>query len=466
MLKSLPTPDRADAARLRRMRTSVAGVFAGVFAVVAVLTVSGCSHFTDVAPPSNIVDPGTAASQEAAVGMYTGALYKAALAFAGNSGLINTSFAAVSGLFSDEFAASAAGSDGDYDTHHITAQEEVGAGPYEGLNAARIAADQAITNLTAHAATTPASYRAEMHALKGYIYVMISELYCSGIPFSYLVPGGNLVYGTAESKTQMLDDALTQFDSALTLGADSSRIVQFAAVGKGRAYLDLGAFDSAAAAVASVSTAFVYQFSYSTTQLAYENYWASQTAPGATLASVSLFMSDREGSGHGINYVSANDPRTASFSVGGRPIPSKYPTGSTSMVLASGIEARLIEAEAALHDHDVTTWTTLLNTLRATGSGTPMAALTSDSTTTASDSIRIDVMMRERALWLYGTGHRQGDMRRLVALYQRQPADVYPAGIQPYLFVPESYLPTTNIPAPLTEQTNNLNYHGCINTDA
>jgi hypothetical protein len=485
MLKSLPVSDSTPRPR---------GTAAGVLVAALALTVVGCSRLTDVAPPSNIVDPGTAATQEAAVSMYTGALYKTSLALGGLPGITSTSFVAVSGLFSDEFTTQVLGSDGDYDTHKVTAQEENNNGPYELLNAARIAADQAITNLGNYTATTPASYRAEMHALKGYIYVMFSELYCSGIPFSYLVPGGNLVYGAAESKTQMLDDAVAQFDSALTLAADSARIVQFAAVGKGRAYLDLGAFDSAAAAVASVPTSFAYQFGYSTAQQTYSNFLANETTTGSGPSSVSLFMSDREG-GNGINYVSSNDPRVASFLAGGRPLPSKYSTPSAPIVLASGIEARLIEAEAALRAHDVAGWAGILNTLRTNGSfttkdtvvGTLPDTMTVQDTlwfagtgnvagvgplplnqtiNAPNDSIRADVMFRERAMWLYGTGHRQGDMRRLIAQYQRQATNVYPGGIQTYLYVPQPYVQTTNLPAPQSEETNNLNYHGCINRDA
>lgn len=441
---------------------------ASMLAAAATLTVVGCSRLTDVAPPSNIVDPNTIETPQAAVGMYSGALYKTGYAFAGYSGATMTSFVAVSGLFSDEFTTPTLGSNGDYDTHNVTAQEETSSGgPYEYLNAARTALDQAIANLATFSSETPSSYRAEMHALKGYIYVMFSELYCSGIPFSYLVPGGNLVYGSAESKTQMLNDAVAQFDSALVLAADSARILDLAAVGKGRAYLDLGDFDSAATAVASVPTSFVYQFSYNTTQQSYANFLLAETSPGAGNAQITLFMSNNEG-GHGLNYVTAQDPRVTSFIVTGttRPLPGKYASSSAPIVVANGIEARLIEAEAALHNRDVTTWTTLLNTLRSTGLSTPIPALTSDSTTTASDSVRLDVMMRERAMWLYGTGHRAGDMRRLVAEYQRQATDVYPAGFQTYLYVPESYVPTTNLPAPQGEVTNNLNYTGCINRDA
>ena len=69
----------------------------------------------------------------------------------------------------------------------------------------------------------------------------------------------------------------------------------------------------------------------------------------------------------------------------------KYNTLTSPVVHASGIEARLIEAEAALAGNDVTTWLAKLNAARATVAG--LAPLTDPGTATA----RVDLMFRERA---------------------------------------------------------------------
>ena len=41
---------------------------------------------------------------------------------------------------------------------------------------------------------------------------------------------------------------------------------------------------------------------------------------------------------------------------------------------------------------------------------------------------RVDLLFRERAFWLYATGHRMGDMRRLLRNYQRTQASLWPVG--------------------------------------
>lgn len=46
-----------------------------------------------------------------------------------------------------------------------------------------------------------------------------------------------------------------------------------------------------------------------------------------------------------------------------------------------------------------------------------------------SPSTRLDLVMKERAMWLYLTGHRQGDLRRMAHVYQRDPATLWPIGI-------------------------------------
>jgi hypothetical protein len=38
------------------------------------------------------------------------------------------------------------------------------------------------------------------------------------------------------------------------------------------------------------------------------------------------------------------------------------------------------------------------------------------------------MLFQERALWLWGTGHRVGDSRRLLNQYSRTEASVYPSG--------------------------------------
>ena len=121
------------------------------------------------------------------------------------------------------------------------------------------------------------------------------------------------------------------------------------------------------------------------------------------------------------------------------------PSRHTPFVLASGVEARLIEAEAALQAADAG-WLNTLNTLpptapsthnrtrrirrRPTRCGTQEPQVCRDSRRSVIPGPRtpIELLFTERAFWLFITGHRQGDLRRLIRQYHRRQEDVYPTG--------------------------------------
>ena len=134
---------------------------------------------------------------------------------------------------------------------------------------------------------------------------------------------------------------------------------------------------------------------------------------------------------NGLDFRTANDPRVPVTRQGARvgfdnftPLweQQKYPTRDADVPLASGIEARLIEAEAALQVNNTVTYLQKLNGLRSTVAGLSQLA---DPGTTAA---RVNLLFRERAFWLYLTGHRLGDLRRLVNQYSRAVNTVYPIG--------------------------------------
>ncbi len=77
-------------------------------------------------------------------------------------------------------------------------------------------------------------------------------------------------------------------------------------------------------------------------------------------------------------------------------------------------------------------------------------------------------MFTERAFWLFGTGHRLGDLRRLVRWYGRDQSVVFPvgtflngAGVGQYPI----YGTATNFPIPVGEKSN-PNFHGCLDRAA
>jgi hypothetical protein len=120
------------------------------------------------------------------------------------------------------------------------------------------------------------------------------------------------------------------------------------------------------------------------------------------------------------------------------------PNNDADIPVASGVEARLIEAEALLNAGDVAGWLGKLNTLRATVAAllaalrpnqiqtfparpaavTPLPALADPGTANG----RVLLTMQERNMWMYLTGHRLGDLRRLVRNYGFTQDVVFPSG--------------------------------------
>jgi hypothetical protein len=60
-------------------------------------------------------------------------------------------------------------------------------------------------------------------------------------------------------------------------------------------------------------------------------------------------------------------------------------------------------------------------------------------------------MFRERAFWLFSTGHRLGDLRRLVRQYGRTVNTTFPSGT---FHKGGTYGPDTNFPLPQSEENN------------
>ena len=166
---------------------------------------------------------------------------------------------------------------------------------------------------------------------------------------------------------------------------------------------------------------------------------------------------------------------------------NNYVDYEADVPFASGVEARLIEAEAALQAGDVVTYLKRLNDLRA--SSTSLLAVLypaqkpvlhhrrgdvaaarwldpADPTTSAAAQFaaRRDLLFYERAFWLFNTGHRQGDLRRLVRNYGRTTQQVFPTG--PF-FRGGSYGNDVAYPVPFNE-TNNTKFNpgSCSTTTA
>jgi hypothetical protein len=81
----------------------------------------------------------------------------------------------------------------------------------------------------------------------------------------------------------------------------------------------------------------------------------------------------------------------------------------------------------------------------------------------STDERRVDQLFRERAFWLFATGHRHGDLRRLVRQYGRAADALFPTGAFPL----SGLIYGTDITfAPDLSQSLNPAYRGCAGRGA
>jgi len=181
-----------------------------------------------------------------------------------------------------------------------------------------------------------------------------------------------------------------------------------------------------------------------------------------------------------IPFFSAHDPRLpANYTVSSKGDTTKAQDGisysitspiygqTTSMAVVNGIDARFIEAEAALQANNPAGMIAILNQLRATkltmGTVTYAAnALPALSDPGTADG-RINLLFREKAFWTFSRGQRLNDLRRLIRQYGRTADQVFPVG--------NHYRGTTfgadvNLPITVGESNGNPNFKGCTDRKA
>ena len=470
-----------------RARVGVSRRLAGS-GLAALLAAAACStdsilHVDNpdtINPPDVATPAGLSALQAGAIGDY-------AVAFVGDNGGTEGQIL-VSGSFTDEL---------DNVETFPTRKEFDQRGPidlkngtllavFQNLMRARRSAEHAAETIKTVAATPATDKRiGETYALAGFTYISMGENYCSGVPISDFDNSGNLVFGQPLTTTQLLDTAIARFDSALAYPADTAVMTKLARVGKARALVDLGQYTQAAAVVSGINTGFAYNTTHT-------------LALGRQQNGVFVFINQTERFGvanfdgtNGLNFRSAMDPRVPWARVPANNVgfdnatpdyyEGKYASETAPIAVANGVEARLIEAEAALSTADYTTWLSKLNELRANPALVPStfpANFTGSAFNPANfpalqpladpgtDSARVDLTFRERAFWLYLTGHRLGDLRRLVRQYNRSADAVFPGGGgKPYVIDGNNkggvFGNEVNLPVPFIE-TNNPNFSQCL----
>lgn len=445
--------------RFTKQRIGVAGELRLLaFAAGLLATAGACStdKLLTVSDPA-VAFPERLNDANAIPNLYLGAIGDFQVAWSGNG--LSDAFLPATGLFSDEFRSSdtfITRNDADRRTQSSPANGNLGDIAYTALHRARRSTEVA-ADVIKRLGTAGDPRLSELQSLAGYTYVGFGEAYCSAVPFpSSLAPLSEIPTAPSITTTQTFDTAAERFNSALaTLGAATGTTVNarrnLARVGLGRTLLNQGKYAEAAAAVATVPTIFVYKNEQSANTSRQENSLWNLNGSNRRYT-----VSDVEGV-NGLNYRAANDPRVPwldqrrnGFDGATRLYEQlRYASREADVPVANGIEARLIQAEALLNAGDAT-WLDTLNALRAqvaplmaanfdnyvtnlansAVTNTALAALVDPDAAAAPGPTapRVNLLFRERAFWLYATGHRLGDMRRLIRQYSRPANTVFPTG--------------------------------------
>jgi len=230
----------------------------------------------------------------------------------------------------------------------------------------------------------------------GFALDLMAETMCAGV-----IQGGPQL-----SDAQLLDSAITRFNTAITIGtaagSSGAAIVNASNVGLARAGLQKGDYAKAAQAAALVPASFVANVITSanvSTQGSLGNAFYGNTATGQIVAPQRYRIQDTRlaidstrvgGTLNGLKYV----------------VQAKYNGYGDQIRLASGLEAQYIAAEAALHSSGSTSAAlTLINTRRTAGGQGAYGGAT-DTLSVITELLN----QRARDFWL--EGKKLGDLRR------------------------------------------------------
>jgi starch-binding outer membrane protein, SusD/RagB family len=315
----------------------------------------------------------------------------------------------------------------------------------------------------------------QMFAYIAYAEVLLGEHYCNGTPLSN-IEEGNLDFGQPITNDSVFRRALATSDSAVAAVTGvttpaAQAVVSLASVVRGRALANLGQFSSAATAVAAVPVTFRSDVTHSLLTTTSQIWALNNSAKRYT-------MVDVEG-GTGLDFVSANDPRlprsigpdavfdaSAPIQVIRQGIYAQF----GPVPIANGIEAKLIVAENLLSGGNPasTAWLDTLNALRtnttlypAVQAGFTRGPNLGNLVDPGTPAARVAMFFRERAFWLFSTGHRLGDLRRLVRQYGVAAQTIFPTGAY---YKGGAYGDAVNMPVPFQE-TNNPNFTQCIDVN-
>ena len=441
-------------------------------AALAVLTLAACSveKILDVTDP-DIINPSDVSSPAGVEAVRLGTIARLNQATTGTE-----SFLLLGGLLADEWRSGDSYLDRDEtDQRNVSARNSFMLTATRNIFRARSSAMQTVGLIQEFSPDAPSWQVAEMFFVEAYMENMVAENFCSGMPFSSIVDG-EAVFGGPMTTDETYAMALAHADSGLALiggtsGGDFDRVKYALQVLRARILLNQNLPDDAASAVAGVPTDFIYEMQQSLTTMTNTIWDFNNVARRYT-------VSAGEG-GTGIDFATADDPRVpvcaggsaectaagvsdATVFENGSVMPLYvqllWPAAESPVNIVTGIEARMIEAEAQLHDGHPDVALGILNDARTTVPG--LDPLVDAGT----DAARVDQLFHERAFWMFSTGHRLGDLRRLVRQYGRTPDAVFPNG---EFLDGGNYGSDMNFPIPEAEKNNPSDPAGaCIDRNA
>jgi hypothetical protein len=474
------------------------------FVAVAASAIAGCDQVKTSlleATDPDIIDPSSVQSAAGATAVRNGALsrFRLMTSGSGNAGTEGTWL--LGGLLADEWSTTSTFVQNDEaDERQISTSNSSIDGSLRAIYRVPTAANQAIELLNKWK-PDPKADIAEMYFIRGFAQMQLAQDFCNGIPLSQF-KDGSLDLGKPLTDAEVFNVAIASYDSALTFSALSlqktkadsttaTSISNAAKIGKARALVGLAKYAEAAALVTGIPTSYTYDVTSSLSGGS-NGIWNQGASQRRYNVGDSL-----EGNAHNllvknvIPFSSLKDPRLpVAYTISSKGDTTKSQDGSifsrttslygqtSNISVVNGIDARMVEAEAALNAGNPASMISILNTLRATtivlvppspqASGThPGLTYNANAlpplTDPGSADARLNLLFREKALWTFTRGQRLGDLRRLVRQYKRSPDQVFPVGTH---YRGATYGADVNLPITTGESNGNPNFTTCLDRNA
>ena len=447
---------------LRRFRTAVA--------LSLSLSLLACQSANDrllqVVDP-DIINPTDVVSAEAAVAVANGAINTFRSITGGGE-----STWMFGGLLADEWSTSSTFIQNDETDQRIIQENNSSVtGQLRSLYRTRTRSNEAITALKV-VRPDLRSLIAEMYLARGFAEYQLASDFCNGIPISSIYTT-EPVNASPQSTAQVFAMAAASLDTSISFanGTDAQSVLinRASRVVRARAALSLNDLATAGSLVAGIPTNFAYQHTFSLAT-------STNTLWGQGLSSRRYSVGDSiEGNkrdilvANALPFSSSRDPRLpvtipTTGSINGQDGLTYARTTPvwgqvTAVDVASGIDARMIEAEVALKNGTPAQWLAIHNALRAAPPrlGDVQPAVLTALTDPGTAESRLLLNFREKAFWTFSRGQRLGDMRRLIKQYGRTEANTFPQGVH---YKGGNYGKDVNLPVSFDER-NNPNFKGC-----